>query len=101
VYNKLAVFHAAGLLMGCNIGPLVNTMIYYQPDLVITALMATCTIFACFSAGALMAKRREFREQPMPMMHIWGSIAYGSVFFSLCPTFPVFFSRKAQTFLLF
>jgi hypothetical protein len=52
--------------MGCNLGPLVNSMLHFYPDIVITAIMATCTIFACFSAGALMAKRREFRESAMP-----------------------------------
>mmetsp|Transcript_16335 Transcript_16335/g.39842 ORF Transcript_16335/g.39842 Transcript_16335/m.39842 type:complete len:242 (+) Transcript_16335:128-853(+) len=60
VYNRLAVFHAAGLLMGCNMGPLVNHAIDFAPDIVITALMGTVTIFVCFSAAAMFAKRREF-----------------------------------------
>mmetsp|Transcript_7290 Transcript_7290/g.14143 ORF Transcript_7290/g.14143 Transcript_7290/m.14143 type:complete len:254 (-) Transcript_7290:191-952(-) len=60
LYNRLAIFHAVGLLMGANMGPLVNTVAQFRPDIVMTAAMGTCTIFACFSAAAMFAKRREF-----------------------------------------
>ena len=60
LYNKLALFHAAGLLMGVNMGTLVSTVLHHRPDIVMTALMGTCSIFACFSAAAMLAKRREF-----------------------------------------
>uniref|UniRef100_A0A7S0YQH9 Bax inhibitor 1 n=1 Tax=Hemiselmis tepida TaxID=464990 RepID=A0A7S0YQH9_9CRYP len=60
LYNRLAIFHAVGLLMGCNLGPLVNQVAAFRPDIVMTAAMGTCTIFACFSAAAMVAKRREF-----------------------------------------
>lgn len=30
VYNRLAIFHATGLLMGINIGTLVNSVMYHR-----------------------------------------------------------------------
>jgi len=123
MYNRLAIFHATGLLMGINIGTLVNSVMHHRcgsdptssakvaikvkisacrvfqlltrvehentrrvprasrwrgpydisatallnfwpsldrPDIVMTALMGTCTIFVCFSAASMLAKRREF-----------------------------------------
>jgi hypothetical protein len=38
MYNRLAIFHAAGLLMGINLGPLLAQVAFHRPDLVITAL---------------------------------------------------------------
>ena len=38
MYNRLAVFHAAGLLMGINLAPLLAQVAFYRPDLIITAL---------------------------------------------------------------
>lgn len=36
--NRLAVFHAAGLLIGINLGPLLAQVAFNRPDLIITAL---------------------------------------------------------------
>ena len=38
MFNRLAVFHAAGLLMGINLGPLLAQVAFHRPDLIITAL---------------------------------------------------------------
>jgi Bax inhibitor 1 len=46
--------------MGCNMGPLISSVAMYRPDIVVTAVMGTCMVFACFSAAALLAKRRHF-----------------------------------------
>jgi hypothetical protein len=59
-YNRLALFHAVALLMGCNMSPLISSVAMFHPEIVITAVMATCAVFACFSAAALLAKRRHF-----------------------------------------
>ena len=59
-YNRLAIFHAAALLMGSNMGPLISSVAMFRPDIVVTAVMGTCMVFACFSAAALLAKRRHF-----------------------------------------
>jgi FtsH-binding integral membrane protein len=60
MYNRLALFHAVALLMGCNMSPLISSVAMFHPEIVITAVMATCAVFACFSAAALLAKRRHF-----------------------------------------
>merc|ERR1711934_688768 len=60
VFNRLAVFHAAGLLMGINLGPLLAQVAFYRPDIILTALLGTAMIFVSFSAAALVAKRRHF-----------------------------------------
>jgi FtsH-binding integral membrane protein len=83
MYNRLAVFHAAGLLVGINLGPLLAQIAFHRPDVIITALAGahsrtsdpshqylknltltspagTAMIFVSFSAAALVAKRRHF-----------------------------------------
>ena len=60
VFNRLAVFHAAGLLIGINLGPLLAHVAFYRPDIILTALLGTAMIFVSFSAAALVAKRRHF-----------------------------------------
>jgi len=57
--NRLAVFCATGLLMGINLGPLMEQVAYIAPEIIVTALLATGLIFACFSAAAVLAKRRS------------------------------------------
>lgn len=54
------MFHAAGLLMGINLGPLLAQVAFYRPDIILTALLGTAMIFVSFSAAALVAKRRHF-----------------------------------------
>ncbi len=60
IYNRLAVFHVTGLLVGCNLSPMLVAVAMFRPDIIITALLGTCVIFACFSGAALLAKRRHF-----------------------------------------
>ncbi|CAL5228639.1 g11806 [Coccomyxa viridis] len=55
-----------GLLAGaafCNgfvVGPLVDMALGLHPAMVLTAFLATASIFACFSGAAMMAKRRSW-----------------------------------------
>lgn len=44
MFNRLAVFHAAGLLMGINLGPLLAQVAFNRPDIIITALTG-CNIY--------------------------------------------------------
>jgi len=60
IFNRLAVFHAAGLLIGINLGPLLTQIAFHRPDIIITALTGAAMIFVSFSAAALVAKRRQF-----------------------------------------
>eukprot|EP00013_Stygamoeba_regulata_P027399 CAMPEP_0177648254 /NCGR_PEP_ID=MMETSP0447-20121125/10733_1 /TAXON_ID=0 /ORGANISM="Stygamoeba regulata, Strain BSH-02190019" /LENGTH=234 /DNA_ID=CAMNT_0019150889 /DNA_START=89 /DNA_END=793 /DNA_ORIENTATION=- len=48
-------------VMGCALGPLVHLVHdEIDPAIVYTALLATSTLFACFSAAALLARRRSY-----------------------------------------
>ena len=85
-YNRLAIFHGAALLMGCNMSPLISSVAMYRPDIVITAVMGTCMVFACFSAAAMLAKRRHF-------LYLGGIL--GS-FLSLLCTFRFFLSNSKK-----
>lgn len=58
--NRLAIFSATGLLLGINLGPLVEQAVFIAPEAIVTALMGAGLIFACFSGAALFAKRRSY-----------------------------------------
>ena len=64
--------------------PLISSVAMYRPDIVITAVMGTCMVFACFSAAAMLAKRRHF-------LYLGGIL--GS-FLSLLCTFRFFLSNS-------
>jgi FtsH-binding integral membrane protein len=55
--GQLAVF---GFFQGASIGPLVNAVMYVDPAVVVTALVGTATVFACFTAASLSAARRSY-----------------------------------------
>lgn len=54
-----------GLLAGCalfqgaTLGPLVKIVLATHPGVLVTAFLGTSTIFACFSAAALLSRRRR------------------------------------------
>ncbi|CAM9365975.1 unnamed protein product [Choristocarpus tenellus] len=48
-----------GLLQGFSLGNLVAVVLDTDPGILITALLATTTIFGCFAGSALVAKRRS------------------------------------------
>lgn len=49
-----------GFLNGVNLGSLVALTLQVDPSILVTAFMSTTLVFACFSASALVAKRREY-----------------------------------------
>ncbi|CAN0865516.1 Bax inhibitor 1, partial [Linum grandiflorum] len=51
---------ASGFLQGASIGPLIELAIDVDPSLLITAFVRTAIAFGCFSAAAMVAKRREY-----------------------------------------
>mmetsp|Transcript_70299 Transcript_70299/g.187306 ORF Transcript_70299/g.187306 Transcript_70299/m.187306 type:complete len:168 (-) Transcript_70299:73-576(-) len=60
VYNRLAILHGTSLLMGCTMGPLISTIAFFNPSVIITAALGTSAVFVCFSGAALFAKRRHY-----------------------------------------
>jgi FtsH-binding integral membrane protein len=58
--RRVAVLAAFGFLQGLSLGPLMSHTLHVDPSIVVTAFLATTTIFACFTAAALVAKRRSY-----------------------------------------
>jgi len=56
--QRLALLLGAAFCQGASIGPLVESVLVIDPEIVITALVGTFCIFACFTAAALLAERR-------------------------------------------
>ena len=55
----MGLFAAFSFLEGLSIGPAINLVIDTYPSVVLMAFFTTLTIFASFSAAALVAKRRS------------------------------------------
>jgi len=58
--RRIAVLAGFGFLQGLSLGPLMSHTLHVDPSIVVTAFLATTTIFACFTVAALMAKRRSY-----------------------------------------
>ncbi|MED6156648.1 Bax inhibitor 1 [Stylosanthes scabra] len=58
--KRITLLMATALFQGASIGPLINLAIHVEPSLILSAFVATALAFACFSAAALVAKRREY-----------------------------------------
>lgn len=50
----------AAFSQGMLLGPLVNVAIQVHPGTLITALLGTSVVFACFTGAALLSKRRSY-----------------------------------------
>lgn len=57
-FMRAPALMAFGLLNGMSLGPLVGSVISFDPSLVLTALLATSCIFVCFSLAAYFADQR-------------------------------------------
>ncbi|KAL3598692.1 hypothetical protein D5086_006610 [Populus alba] len=58
--KRLALLMAAALFEGASIGPLIDLAIQIDPSVLITAFVGTAVAFGCFSAAAMLARRREY-----------------------------------------
>jgi FtsH-binding integral membrane protein len=58
--RRVAVIGGFGFLQGLSLGPLINHTVHVDPSILVTAFLATTTIFACFTGAALLAKRRSY-----------------------------------------
>lgn len=56
-YGTLALF---SFLQGVSMGPLIGLALDVNPSLVLLATLATSTVFASFSAAALLTQRRSY-----------------------------------------
>jgi len=58
--RRLGVIGLFGLFKGMSLGPLMEHTLHVDPSILVTAFLATTTIFACFTLSALFAKRRSY-----------------------------------------
>lgn len=58
--RRVAMLCGFGFLQGLSIAPLISLAIFIDPAIVMTAIIGTVTIFACFSAAAMTAQRRSW-----------------------------------------
>lgn len=58
--KRQKLFAAAAFTNGVSLSPLVTDVLKVNPGILLTALVATTLVFACFSLAALLAKRRSY-----------------------------------------
>lgn len=58
--KRVALLMATALLQGASIGPLIDLAIKIDPSILITSFVGTAIAFGCFSAAAMLARRREY-----------------------------------------
>ncbi|XP_043725848.1 bax inhibitor 1-like [Telopea speciosissima] len=58
--KRVALLMAAATFEGASIGPLIDLVIDMDPSILISGFVGTAIAFGCFSAAAMLAKRREY-----------------------------------------
>lgn len=58
--TRAALLGGAAFSNGMILGPLVGSILAIHPGVVLTALLGTTAIFACFSGAALLSRRRSY-----------------------------------------
>merc|ERR1712119_66828 len=58
--KKLSLLMAAATFEGASLGPLFNLANAVDPSILVTAFVGTALAFGCFSAAAMLARRREY-----------------------------------------
>lgn len=59
-YSRLAMLFGFGFLSGHSLGPLLDHVIFVNPQIVVTALISTSVVFISLSACALFAERGKY-----------------------------------------
>lgn len=76
-YTRLSMLLGFGFLTGNSIGPLLDRVISLNPQIVITAFIATSVVFVALSCSALLAQRGSF-------------LFLGGILMSVLSTFALF-----------
>ena len=58
--DRYGLLAGAAFCQGMTVGPLVSAAVDIDPVIPLTAFLATSAVFACFSAAALLARRRSY-----------------------------------------
>ncbi|KAI3387818.1 hypothetical protein SNEBB_009704 [Seison nebaliae] len=77
--NRFLALVAFGGLNGVSLTPLVSSVIQINPSIIVTALLATTTIFACFTLAALTQKSRSYMYMTGLLLSAFGVISLVSL----------------------
>lgn len=58
--KRVGLLMAASAFQGASIGPLIDLAIEIDPSILVSAFVGTAVAFGCFSAAAMLARRREY-----------------------------------------
>lgn len=58
--KRVSLLMAAAMFEGASIGPLIDLAIQVDPSILVSAFVGCSLAFGCFSAAAMLARRREF-----------------------------------------
>lgn len=58
--KRYGLLAGCALFQGATLGPLVKVVLATHPGILVTAFLGTSIIFACFSAAALLSRRRSW-----------------------------------------
>merc|ERR1711881_9995 len=58
--KRMLILNGFGATMGLGMGPILDFAIEINPQIIVTAFMASTVIFVCFSLSALWARRRSY-----------------------------------------
>lgn len=58
--KRFGILMGVALLQGTTIGPIVKAVVDFDPRILVSAFAGTALAFGCFSAAAMVARRREF-----------------------------------------
>ncbi|PON97870.1 Bax inhibitor 1-related [Trema orientale] len=58
--KRVATLMAAAVFEGASVGPLIDLAVQIEPSILVSAFVGTALAFACFSAAAMLARRREY-----------------------------------------
>lgn len=58
--KRVYIMISFGFFKGASIGPLIQHAMHVDPTIILTAFLGATAIFGCFTAAALVAKRRSY-----------------------------------------
>jgi FtsH-binding integral membrane protein len=60
IQRRMTLLCGFGFFKGMSLGPLLSIVAFIDPSLIVTAFLGTVAVFACFTASAVLAKRRAY-----------------------------------------
>jgi len=87
--KRLGILAALGFFKGASVGPLIEYAMYVDPSIIVTAFLGAAMIFACFTAAALVAKRRSY-------LYLGGTLASITSFMFITSLMNLFFRSNGM-----